>query len=270
VDRHDGVAGLYVLDPNSGDSFGLNENDRFPSASLVKIGIMIDVFARVQEGTLRLDNPLIYLDADRTPGSGLLQYMTSPKEITVWDAVMLMITVSDNTATNLLLEKVRVLPVNQRMRALGLEETTIFGYVNAPPEESSTPDEAALWGLGVTTPKEMSSLLALLYHQDVVDAAASQSMISILKLQMFDEGIPRRLPEHVEVAHKTGAATTSRNDCGIVYTGELDFILCVMTRENQDQSWTQENGPNDLISEISQVIHDELHRDFVSRGPESR
>ena len=267
---HRGVVGVSVLDPNTGESFGLNEDEPFPSASLVKMGVMIDVFARVKEGTLTLESPLIFLDGDRTGGSGLLQYLTAPKEITVWDAVVLMITVSDNTATNLLLEKLRVQPVNERMRSLGLEKTRIFSPVNVPPGESFAPDSAAMWGLGVTTPREMTRLLSHLYHQEIVDAEASQSMIAILGRQIFYQGIPRHLPDGVQVAHKTGAVEGARNDCGIIYSGELDFILCVMTRENEDQRWGMDNEAYSLIADVSLLVYDELHRLYLESAADLR
>jgi beta-lactamase class A len=259
IDAHEGVVGLAVIDPSSLESFDIRGDETFPSASLVKVAVMVDAFARVREGTLDLTDPLTFLDMDRTTGSGILQFLSTPKELTIWDAVFLMITMSDNSATNLLLEKLHPRNVSSRMRSLGLEHTQIFVEVNSDPADSFLPDSSSVYGLGVTTPTEMATLMALLYRQKVVDAEASQEMLGIMARQFYREGLPRNLPPGVPVAHKNGSLAAVRNDCGVVYGPTRDYVICVMTKENRDQRWVYDNAADRLIADLSAVVYRTLN-----------
>jgi beta-lactamase class A len=259
VASHHGVAGVSVMDPKTGDMFAINGDETFPSASLVKLAVMVDVYARVTEGQLQLADPLTFLDIDRTGGSGVLQFMSAPMELTVWDAVFLMITLSDNTATNLLLAKLPPRSVTERMRTIGLYHTRIFARVNADPQDSFEPDSASAYGLGVTTPNEIAALLTRLYRRELVSPEASDAMMSVLRHQFYREGLPRHLPPGVEVAHKTGTLPAARNDCGVVYAPVRDFVICVMTKDNADRRWTRDNEAERLIGDVARTIYDELN-----------
>ncbi|MDH5589562.1 MAG: class A beta-lactamase-related serine hydrolase [Gemmatimonadota bacterium] len=261
------------MDPVNGDSFSIMGDEEFPSASLVKLGVMVDAFARVREGSLSLNDPLTLLALDQTGGSGVLQFLSTPRELTIWDAVFLMVTLSDNTATNLLLEKLRPRQVTERMRSLGLEHTRIFLPVNANAGESFDPEASRAFGLGVTTPVEIAALLTMLYRGELVDAEASEKMLGIMTRQFYREGIPRELPPEVAVAHKTGSLDRARNDCGVVYGPSRDFVICVMTKENEDQTWTYDNEAERLIAAISREVYEALNPetgrvgDGVTRHP---
>jgi beta-lactamase class A len=259
VSDHHGVVGITVVDPDSGDTFTINGDENFPSASLVKLAVMVDVYYRVAEGTLHLEDPLTFLDIDRTGGSGVLHFLSAPKQLTVWDAVFLMITLSDNTATNLLLDKLPPRSVTARMQSLGLPRTRIFVHVNADPKDSFAPDSAQAYGLGVTTPNEIAALLTKLYRRELVSAEASDEMMAVLSHQFYREGLPRHLPPGVEVAHKTGTLDAARNDCGVVYGPIRPFVICVMTKENQDRRWTRDNEAERLIGNITSTVYEALN-----------
>ncbi len=259
IKEHRGVVGLSVMDPNTGDMYAVNGDESFPSASVVKLAVMVDVYARVVEGQLRLNDPLTVLAIDRTGGSGVLQFMDAPLEITVWDAVFLMITLSDNTATNLLLAKLPPHAVTERMQKLGLPRTRIFVRVNADPEDSFAPDSAKAYGLGMTTPNEIASLLTMLYRRELVSPEASDAMMAVLRHQFYKEGLPRHLPPGVEVAHKTGSLAAARNDCGIVYAPVRPFVVCVLTKANEDRRWTRDNAAERLIGNITRVVYETLN-----------
>jgi beta-lactamase class A len=263
---HHGVVGITVVDPNSGDTFTINGDENFPSASLVKIAVMVDVYARVVEGQLHLEDPLTFLDIDRTGGSGVLHFLSAPKQLTVWDAVFLMITLSDNTATNLLLDKLPPRSVTARMQSLGLPHTRIFVHVNADPEDSFAPDSASAYGLGVTTPNEMAALLTKLYRRELVSPEASDQMMAVLSHQFYREGLPRHLPPGVEVAHKTGTLDAARNDCGVVYGPVRHFVICVMTKENQDRRWTRDNEAERLIGDLTRTVYEALNPVAATSG----
>jgi beta-lactamase class A len=264
--QHHGVMGLSVMDPKTGDMFAINGDESFPSASLVKLAVMVDVYYRVSEGQLRLADPLTFLDIDRTGGSGVLQFLTAPLELRVWDALFLMITLSDNTATNLLLAKLPPRSVTERMRSLGLPRTQIFVRVNADPQDSFAPDSARAYGLGVTTPNEIAALLTKLYRHELVNPTSSDEMMSVLSHQFYREGLPRHLPPGVEVAHKTGTLPAARNDCGIVYGPTRHFVICVMTKDNADRRWTRDNEAERLIGDVTRTVYDALNPTVTTNG----
>ena len=260
VRAHRGVVGLTVLDPTTGERFEINGDEQFPSASMVKVAVLVDVFERVKDGTLKLVDPLSVLNIDRTAGSGVLQYLSLPKEITVWDAAYLMIAVSDNVATNVLLEKLSPRAVTARMESYGFHHTRIFAKVNADASESFDPDSSRAYGLGVTTPNEMAELFAMLYRGEAVEPDASAQMLAMLSRQYYLIGIQRFLPPEVPVAHKTGSLERARNDCGIVYGPKRHFVICLLTKENADASWTYGNEAEMLISDVARLVYEEWHR----------
>lgn len=260
IESHDGLVGVSVIDLSTGARFGVREDEAFPSASVVKIPIMIEIFAQVGEGSLGMEEPLSLLDIDRALGSGVLHRLTAPKEISVWDATYLMITASDNTATDLLLAKVSPQSVNRRMSSMGFSTTRVLlPAVNAGPGESFAPQESGYYGFGVASAREIAEMLEAMYRDTMLGAEASGLMIEILSSQLYVWGIPRRLPDQARVANKMGSTLTSRNDCGIVFGPESDFVLCVMTRDNADQRWGVENEAYRLIGDLSSLVYEELN-----------
>lgn len=259
VGRHHGTAGVAVIDLASGVTVSVRGDERFPTASTVKVPVLVEVYRRVEEGDLRLRDPIYLLEADKRPGSGILQDLDAPHELTVHDAAYLMITLSDNTATNLLIRKVGIRAVNEGMTALGLRRTRLHHEVFDRERTSVDPGASEEWGLGVTTPVELGRLFEWMYRGELVSEEASEGMLDLLRSQHHDSGIPRRLPGGVDVAHKTGSVSRSRSDCGIVYgagEGSRDFVLCVMTKENEDTSWRITNEAEVLAGDVARLAYD--------------
>lgn len=256
--RHQGVVGLFVKDLTSGEALSIRGNERFPSASVIKVPVLVELFAQVERGPLKLSDPLTLLAADQRPGSGVLQFLSTPHTLTVGDAAMLMIILSDNSATNLIIDKIGIRNVNARMDSLGLAQTRLHAKVFLG--TSTTVDTAATrqWGLGVTTPEEMGTLFEKLYRGSVVSAAASKQMLDMLRRNFDYEEIPRLLPSAVTVAHKTGKLDASRSDCGIVYNAGRDYVLCIFTKENQDRSWRMDTEARVTIGELARMVHEGL------------
>jgi beta-lactamase class A len=180
---------------------------------------MVEVFFQVQEGRLDLKRRLRYEQSNRVPGAGILQDLTPGLELPLIDAVTLMMVLSDNTATNMVIDQVGIQAVNRRMQQLGFRRTRLNKKVYLPADDT-VPPEYAHFGLGVTTAAEMLELLRRLYRRQLVDAEASATMLAILEKQRDQEQIPRLLTgpewEGVRVAHKTGALDQVRNDVGLV------------------------------------------------------
>ena len=259
VSRHRGTLGLAVIDLRSGDTLTVRGHERFPTASVIKLPILVEVFHQMRYGRLRWEDPIIMTDADRVGGSGLLQHFRPPHTLTVGDAATLMISISDNTATNLLIDKVGIRAVNLRMDSIGLPATELYAKVFLRARTSIDTASSARWGLGVTTPFEMATILARLQRGELVSDTASRRMIELLRLQQVRDRIPRLLPPGTTVAHKTGEVDDSRNDCGIV-TGpqQRAWVFCAFTRENVDRRWTFDNEAAVLIAELSRVVYDAL------------
>lgn len=256
IAKHRGVVGVAVIDPKTDEMFEIRGHEPFPTASVIKVPILVEVFHQVHLGRLRLDDPLTMLEIDKKPGSGFLQYLSAPHRLTVADAALLMIAMSDNTATNLLIDKVGIRQVGARMDTLGLPRTTLHSKI-FDRTSSIAMDSSVVYGVGVTTPVEMARLFAMLYRGEVVSPEASAQMVEMLKKQFYRHGIPRYLAG-VEVANKTGSVSKSRSDCGIVYGGSRDYVLCVFTKENEDQSWTSDNEAEVLIADLARIVHETL------------
>ena len=258
IARHHGTVGLYIKDLTTGETLSINGRDQFPSASVIKVPILVELFHNIERGTLKLTDPLIMLAADQRPGSGILQFLSTPHTLTVADAALLMTILSDNTATNLIIDKVGIRNVNARMDSLGLKQTRLHAKVFLG--AATTIDTAATrkWGFGVTTPEEMGTLFERMYRGTAVSDTASRQMLSMLRRNFDYEEIPRLLPPGVSVAHKTGKLEASRSDCGIVYNKGRDYVLCVFTKDNQDKSWRIDTEARVTIGELARMVHDGL------------
>lgn len=257
IARHRGTVGLALVDPKTGETMAIRGDEPFPTASVIKVAVLVELFHQVGHGKLRLEDPLILLETDKQPGSGILQFLAAPHQLGVRDAAFLMIALSDNTATNLLVDKLGIRAVGERMEALGFPRTKLHHKVFLH-SSSAAPDSSARYGLGVTTPLEMARLLAMIYRGEAASAPASAEMLRMLKAQFYNDMIPRFLPAGTTVAHKTGSVDESRNDCGIVYSKARDYVLCIFSTGNADTSWRLDNEAQLLIAELARLVHHAL------------
>jgi beta-lactamase class A len=216
----------------------------------------------VERGTIRLDDPLTMIARDRVGGSGVLQHLHSGLELTVEDAARLMIVISDNTATNLLLDKVPMRTVWAKMDSLGLPHTRIHSKTFLR-STSVAMDSSVKYGLGVTTPDETVRLFTLLHQGRAVSPRMDSLALAILRGNEDWNKLVRWLPDGASAAHKSGDVDQSRNDCGILYGPDAPVAVCVMTRENRDTSYATDNPANLLIARIGA----EVYRAFNPSAP---
>lgn len=256
IAQHKGIVGLALIDLASDRTISIRGEEAFPSASVIKLPILVELFHQIQRGPLKLTDPVTMVAADQRPGSGVLQFLSTPHQLTINDAATLMIILSDNTATNFIIDKVGIRNVNARMDSLGLKSTRLHAKVFLG--TSTTIDTAATnkWGFGVTTPMDMARLLAMLYRGQIVSDTASKQMVGILKKNFDDEMLPRYLPAGVSVAHKTGALNAARHDCGIVFSKQRDYVLCILTKDNEDQSWRVDTEARVTIADLARITHE--------------
>jgi beta-lactamase class A len=248
-----GVVGVSVRDLRTGATVSLRGHETFPSASLIKVPVLVTLLDEVHAGRMRLDEPITLIARDRVGGAGILQHMGSGHRLTLEDAAWLMITLSDNTATNLLLDKLDIRTVWSKMEALELPHSKIHSKTFRR-HTSVAMDSSVKYGLGVTTPDETVQLFTLLHQGRAVAPALDSLALAMLRANQDATMLVRWLPADVSVAHKSGSVDRARNDCGIVYGPSAPVALCVMTRDNEDTSYAVDAAPHLLIARISRAV----------------
>ncbi|HET7233442.1 MAG TPA: serine hydrolase [Longimicrobium sp.] len=248
-----GVAGVSVLNLASGERVSIRGGETYPSASLIKVAVLVSLLDQVKRGSIGLDERMPMLRRDRVGGSGVLQYMDGGLQPTVGDAAWLMITISDNTATNLILDHLNVKTVWEKMDSLGLPHTRIHSKTFLR-STSIAVDSSVKYGLGVTTPDETVRLLELLYRGRAVSPAMDSLAMEMLRNNQDNTKLARWLPEDLRFAHKTGEVDQSRSDCGVMYTPAAPVAVCVMTRENTSTSYAPDNPANLLMGRVGLAV----------------
>ena len=249
---HRGIVGYSVHNLDTGERMGLRGDEKFPTASLIKVAVLVTLYDLVDKGMMSLDDRLTVTRIDKVPGSGTLQFMHDGLELTVRDAAWLMSTISDNTATNLILDKVGIRRVWEKMDSLGLRQTRIHAQVFLAQYTSVAPDSTAKYGLGVTTPNEMARLFALLAERRAVSARADSAMLEVLA-RNDDDQLMQRYVSGVRAPRKTGATDQVRTECALFYL-QSRVAACVLTRENQDRRWVVDNEAQLTLARMGQVI----------------
>jgi beta-lactamase class A len=251
ADAHRGVVGYSVRNIDTGERLERRGDEPFPTASLIKVPILVTVHALVDSGRLSLDDRIHVLKVDKVPGSGVLQFFHDGIDITVGDAAWFMITVSDNTATNLLLDKVGIRTVWATMERLGLPRTKVHSK-SFLRSTSVAMDSSVKYGLGVTTPNEMARLFELLAQGRAVSPAADSAMLEVLE-HNEDYQMLYRYAGGVRAARKTGATDQVRTECGLFHlSGRV--VACVLTKENQDTRWVLDNEPQLTMARMGEAI----------------
>jgi beta-lactamase class A len=251
ADAHRGVVGYSVIDLDSGDRISRRGDEKFPTASLIKVGVLVTVFDLVAKNQMSLDDPLTVLAIDQTGGSGVLQYFRSGTTITVKDAAWLVATVSDNTATNLLLDKINIRRIWAKMDSLGLPGTRIHSKVNLR-NTSVAMDSSVKYGLGVTTPNEMARLFELLANGRAVNRTADSTILNMLEHNTMNLML-QRFAGGVRAARKDGETNQNRTECTLWYL-KRRVVACVMTRENKDESWVIDNEAHLTMANMGAAI----------------
>ena len=218
-----GTVGVAARGLRSGLALDFNAHAVFPSASTIKFPIMMEVFAQVEAGTLRLDETLTLRDEDVVPGAGVLQELRPGREFTVEELMRLMIVISDNTASNMLIDRVTCESVNARLEGLGCTHTRLGRkFYDFEARDRGMENYAC--------PAELAGLLSLLERRQLVSADASERMLVCLRRQQIAGKIPKLLPPDTPVAHKTGEITGASHDVGIIYSPAGPLVLAALTQ----------------------------------------
>ncbi|MES3035895.1 MAG: serine hydrolase [Gemmatimonadota bacterium] len=248
---HAGVVGYAVWNLDTGERLSRRGDEPFPTASLIKVPIAITLMEQVAAGQLSLDDRITVLKVEKVPGAGLLQFLHDGAEITIRDAAWLMLTISDNTATNLLLSRLEIRRVWESMEKRGLPRTKVHSKVFLR-IASVAPDSSVKYGLGVSTPNEMTQLFALLAEGRAVSPAADSVVMDMLEHNQDGQLLQRHL-DGIRAPHKTGATDAVRTECTVLYL-ESRVVACAFTRENTDQRWVLDSGPQVTMASVGRAI----------------
>jgi beta-lactamase class A len=238
--RLDGIMGVAILDLTSGRNFFLHGDEVFPQASSIKIAVLAELYRQAQTGKLKLSDLYTVNAADLVQDSDIMNGLTpGVTRITNRDLATMMVAVSDNAATNVLIDHVGMDNVNAMLESLGLHQTRL--------RRKMMDLKAASEGReNVATPREMMTLLELIYRGKLLNKEFTDDFFRVLSTHK-DSWIPRSLPDDLKIANKPGALEGVRNDSGIVFAQNRPFVLCVMTTYLR-----RERDGEDAISKIAQ------------------
>jgi beta-lactamase class A len=223
VDRNlDGVMGVAIEDLTTGDHYFLREDEVFAQASSIKITLLANLYFQAQQGKLKLTDLYTVQSSDLVPDSDIMNGLTpGVTRVTLRDLATMMVAVSDNAATNVLIDRVGMQNVNAMLDSLGLSHTRL--------RRKMMDLEAAKQGReNISTPREMMTLLDAIYHGKLLNKESTEDFFKMLSTnkQSF---IPRDLPPDLKVASKPGELEAVRNDSGIVFVEGRPYVICVMT-----------------------------------------
>lgn len=267
-----GTVGLYAKNLDTGESYGLRADEPVRTASTIKLPIMAGAFAAVEQGKVKWTDTVELREQDKVSGSGVLHEFSGGQRFPLRDLMHLMIVVSDNTATNLVLDRITADFVNAQMDTLGLARTRalrkVMGGGDGTPQGHSREglrEEYRRFGLGVSTPHEMVQLVEKIARGEVVSPEASREMIAILDRQQFKDGIGRRLPD-AQVASKSGSLDRLRSDVGLVRSLGGRIAIAITVDDMLRTDYSPENAGLVLISELSGMLVDGLSAPVSNLG----
>ena len=244
-----GDIGIYVKNLKNGKIAAINADTIFPTASMVKVPIMIGVMDKIEKGELAYDQVLIYKDSLLYEGEDILGSFKEDEKIRLNKVMMLMLTMSDNTAS-LWLQSLAGTGsrINEIMEGLGMKSTRV---------NSRTPNRESDWrvyGWGQTTPREMATLLEMIMKNQIISPAASNRMARNLGRNFWDDVALSEIPPYEKVISKNGAVNASRSEVLLVTGAKSQYVFCITTKNNKDVSWENDNEAWVLSRKVSQML----------------
>jgi beta-lactamase class A len=249
VESFHGRVGIYVRHLSSGREVRINADELFPTASMIKLPILITAFDAMERGELAFDQKLVYTDSLLYEGEDILGSFADSATIPFNQVLLLMITTSDNTAALWTQHLVGTgTRVNEWLSAHGFEHTRV---------NSRTPgrrDNQQQYGWGQTTPREMAELLVMIREGRAVGRAASEAMYRFLTRIYWNGEALSQIPPWVQAASKQGAVSRSRSEAVLVNAPSGDYVFCVITKEQEDESWEPDNEGFVLLRNVSAIL----------------
>ena len=257
-----GTVALYARNLDTGAEVAIDADRPVRTASTIKLPIACAVAQQVAVRKARWDERLTLREATKVSGSGVLSEFTDGETVSLRDAVRLMIVVSDNTATNIVLDRIGADTVNDYLDTLGLTRTRSMRKIRGDGTQlkaatgwsrAGLMPENQRFGIGSSTPREMVRLLELLAAGEVVDPAASQDLLATLERQQYKDGIGRRAGD-LRVASKSGSLDALRSDVGIVWAPQGRIAIAITVDDMPTVDYSPDNAGNILIWRLTERI----------------
>lgn len=259
IEGHEGTVAVAVRHLATGESYGYRDSEPMPTASLIKVAAMVEAYRQADAGAIALSEPVTLREQDKVPGSGILtKHFSGGLRLPLRDAVRLMIAYSDNTATNLVLDRMGLPSTAAAMEKLGLPNTKIHAKVFRA-DTSIFPERSRRFGLGSTTAAEMLRLLEMIHQRKAASPSACEEMLEHLRACEDRNFLARSLPSGTKLAQKTGSVTAARTAAGIIESPAGPIAVCVLTSDNKDQRWSDDNAGNVLCGKIARAVYDHFN-----------
>lgn len=263
IEGFQGKVSLYAKNLDTGESIGIRATDPVRTASTIKLPIMLAVFDAVAKGRAKWNEPLTVTSEEKVSGTGIITSAISDGvQLPLRDVVNLMIMLSDNTATNMVLERFSANAVNAYLDSIGVKTTRSMRKVRGDGNQLKTPAgysaagklaENQKYGLGMSTPRDMVTILEKLERGEAVSPEASKEMLSILRRCQDNTGVRRKLAG-VPIANKTGSLDALRSDVALVYSKGGRIAIAITVDDMPKADYTPDNVGSVLIADLAKMI----------------
>jgi beta-lactamase class A len=266
--RHHGLVAVFAEDLSTGKTVSLRSDEPVATASVIKLAILYAAMRQIRDGRAHWNDPVTVGGDDQTAGSGVLGYFDAPARLTLKDVLFMMIAVSDNTATNVTIDRLGLQAINDELGGLGLKSTWLYKKIGKP-SPTPMPADQKRFGLGKTTAAEMATLMRRIVtcRLGAADDPPTESDLAIcaitlhmLRSQFYRDGVPRYLEaadsseDGSAIANKTGALNAVRNDVAAIATKHGLVIVSIFTWDNADRSWTDDTEAYLTLARIAKAI----------------
>jgi beta-lactamase class A len=243
-----GQVGIYVQNLKTGKTAAINADTLFPTASMIKVSIQCGLMDKIEKGEIQYNQKLAYNDSLLYKGEDILGSFKNGDTIEVSKVALLMITMSDNTASLWLQKLVGSDYINNWLATNG------FKVMRDNSHATGRDSMHARYGWGVTTPYEMCRLFTLIRNGQAVSAAASERMLRNMGRIFWDDKALSQIPPYIQTASKQGALDAYKSETVLVRAPHGDYVFCITTNHNKDQRWTEDNEAVVLIRKISALL----------------
>jgi beta-lactamase class A len=267
--EHHGEVALFAENLKTHETVAISADTPVQTASVIKLAILYEALQQVRSGKAHFDDKITLTKADQVPGSGVLLFFDAPLSLTLKDVLTMMIVMSDNSATNMVIDHLGLENIDRRIAKLGLKDTYLYKKVFIPaPAGMTMPPDQKKFGLGKTTAREMAAVMTKIVRCELAepgsearsdDAALCEVALKMLHVQFYRNAIPRYLDgmpgvTSNSIANKTGSLDAVRNDVAAVSTKNGMVILSAFTFDNKDHSWGAEQEGELTIAKLARAI----------------
>ena len=265
---HHGHLALFAHNLKTGQTASVDADLAVQTASVIKLGVLLDAAEQIRSGRASLGEKLVLTKENQTGGSGVLGQLTAPLTLTLGDTLTLMVIQSDNTATNMAIDRLGLAHINSTLTAAGLKQTWLYKKVGVPSKEPMPADHSK-FGLGKTTAREMASVMERLADCRLsLDGSAplpgDGPLCGVFLNMMLNQQTRDSLPRYLEaldtgdhgsaIANKTGSLDDVRNDVALIATKAGPVVISAFTWDNADQRWTGDNEAEKTLAKAAQAI----------------